>query len=151
MDTPYEKLLVDLGRAKVNFIVVGGVAVALNGFVRTTEDVDILVEPSPDNINRLLTSLGSFGEGNARELSAADFDETEGAVRVIEDFPLDIFTLMRGYAYRDLIRKTEQTEIQGTTIIFLNSAGLIRLKEGSPREKDQIDIAALRRIGRGKS
>ena len=38
MDTPYERLLENLARAEVNFIVVGGVAVALNGFVRTTED-----------------------------------------------------------------------------------------------------------------
>jgi hypothetical protein len=44
MDTPSEKLLVELVRANVNFIVVGGIAVALNGFLRTTEDVDILVE-----------------------------------------------------------------------------------------------------------
>jgi len=144
MDTPYEKLLVNLARAKVNFIVVGGVAVALNGFVRTTEDVDILIEPSADNVNRLLTSLCSFGEGHARELSARDFDETEGAIRIVEDFPLDIFTLMRGYSYRDLIRETEQTEIGGITIVFLNPAGLIRLKQDSTRAKDQIDIAALR-------
>ena len=46
MDTPYEKLLAKLARADVKFIIVRGVAVALNGFVRTTEDIDILVEAS---------------------------------------------------------------------------------------------------------
>ena len=46
MDTPYEKLLAKLARAEIKFIIVGGVAVALNGFVRTTEDVDILIESS---------------------------------------------------------------------------------------------------------
>ena len=69
MDTPNEKLLENLGKAEVKFIVVGGLAVALNGFVRTTEDVDILVETSAANINRLLHALGSFGQGHARELS----------------------------------------------------------------------------------
>ena len=48
MDTPYEKLLAKLAGAEVKFIIVGGVAIALNGFVRTTEDVDILVEASPE-------------------------------------------------------------------------------------------------------
>jgi uncharacterized nucleotidyltransferase DUF6036 len=54
MDTPYEKLLANLAHAEVKFIIVGGVAVALNGFVRTTEDVDILIESSSENVRRLL-------------------------------------------------------------------------------------------------
>jgi predicted nucleotidyltransferase len=145
MDTPYEKLLASLTRAEVKFIVVGGVAVALNGFVRTTDDVDILIERSSENIDRLLSTLASFGEGHARELSFGDFDEAEGAVRVIEDFPLDIFTLMRGQSYGDLIGDVRQTAICGTTIDFLNAEGLIRLKQDSDREKDQIDIVALRK------
>jgi len=53
MDTPYEKLLAKLARAEIEFIIVGGVAVALNGFVRTTE-VDILIESSAENVTRLL-------------------------------------------------------------------------------------------------
>jgi len=69
MDTPYEKLLAKLARAEVKFIIVGGVAVALNGFVRTTEDVDILIDASAENVIRLLDELRNFGEGHARELS----------------------------------------------------------------------------------
>src|SRR5207237_4979476 len=138
MVTPYEKLLENLSRAEVKFIVVGGVAVALNGFVRTTDDVDILVERSPANIQRLLQTLVSFGEGHARELSLADFDATEGAVRVIEEFPLDIFTVMRGHSFADLATYLRQTKINGATIDFLNAQGLIRLKADSKREKDQI-------------
>ena len=86
MDTPYEKLLAKLARAEVKFIIVGGVAVALNGFVRTTEDVDILIEASADNVGRLLDELKEFGEGYARELSPGDFSDSEGAIRIIEDF-----------------------------------------------------------------
>jgi len=144
MVTPYEELLANLARAEVKFIVVGGVAVALNGFVRTTDDVDILIERSKENVARLLTALASFGAGHARELSFADFDEVEGAIRVVEDFPLDIFTLMRGHRYANLVEQTATTEISGASIQFLNAGGLIRLKQGSQREKDQIDIAALR-------
>jgi hypothetical protein len=147
MDTPYEKLLENLARAEVKFIVVGGVAVALNGFVRTTDDVDILIERSPQNIQRLLAALDSFGEGHARELCLEDFDESEGAIRVIEDFPLDIFTVMRGQSYPDLVPYLRQTKINDAQIDFLNAAGLIRLKADSAREKDQIDIAALRKSG----
>jgi predicted nucleotidyltransferase len=145
MDTPYEKLLESLARADVKFIIVGGVAVALNGFVRTTEDVDILIERSPENIARLLEALSSFGEGHARELASADFSDVEGAVRIIEDFPLDVFTVIRGQRYSDLIHSTEQTRINQATVRYLNAKALIALKEKSPREKDQIDVSALRR------
>lgn len=145
MDTPYEKLLESLARAEVKFIVVGGVAVALNGFVRMTDDVDILIERSPENIQRLLATLASFGEGHARELSLNDFDESEGAIRVIEDFPLDIFTVMRGQSYSDLVAYLRQTKINDAQIDFLNAEGLIRLKADSAREKDLIDITALRK------
>jgi hypothetical protein len=145
MDTPYERLLENLARGEVAFIVAGGVAVALNGFVRTTEDVDILVERSPANIARLLQALGHFGEGHARQLTSADFDDREGAVRIIEDFPLDVFTVMRGRRYADLIHSTEETRIGSETVRYLNAEALIALKEKSQREKDQIDISALRR------
>jgi hypothetical protein len=61
MDTPYEKLLAKLAQADIKFIIVGGVAVALNGFVRTTEDIDILLEASVTNVTRFLNELGHFG------------------------------------------------------------------------------------------
>src|SRR5947208_12224811 len=113
MDTPYEKLLESLARTNIKFIIVGGVAVALNGFVRTTEDVDILVERSPENIGRLLEALSGFGEGHARELTTGDFDEAEGAIRIVEDFPLDVFTVVRGKRYSDLLGSVRQTQIAG--------------------------------------
>jgi hypothetical protein len=146
MDTPYEKLLENLARAEVNFIVVGGVAVALNGFVRTTEDVDILIERSPQNVARLLDALSGFGEGHALELTAVDFDEAEGAIRIIEDFPLDVFTVMRGKLYADLIHSTRRTRINDIEVQYLNAEALISIKEKSKREKDQIDVSALRSV-----
>jgi hypothetical protein len=58
----YEKLLVGLVQAGVDFAAVGGVAVSLNGFVRATDDVDIIVQASPDNIGKLLTCLAGWGD-----------------------------------------------------------------------------------------
>ena len=146
MDTPYEKLLVSLARADVRFIVVGGLAVALNGFVRTTEDVDILIDSGSDNVAALLDALSSFGDGHARELSPEDFVETEGAIRIIEDFPLDIFTVMRGQRYADLIQSVKTTEVDGCSIPYLQPSALISLKENSLREKDRIDVEALKNL-----
>ena len=144
MDTPYEKLLAKLARAEVKFIIVGAVAVALNGFVRTTEDVDILIESSAENVTRLLGELRNFGEGHARELSPADFSESEGAIRIIEDFPLDVFTVMRGKHYADLIASTKSTRIDDVDVSYLDAEALIALKGDSQRDQDRIDVSALR-------
>ena len=146
MDTPYEKLLAKLARAEVKFVIVGAVAVALNGFVRTTEDVDILIESSSENVTRLLDELRNFGEGHARQLSPADFTESEGAVRIIEDFPLDVFTIMRGKRYVDLIGSTKSTRIGNVDVRYLDAEALIALKRDSQRDQDRIDAAALRSI-----
>ena len=149
MDTPYEKLLAKLARADVKFIIVGGVAVALNGFVRTTEDVDILIESSTENITLLLSELKTFGEGHARELNPADFSDSEGAIRIIEDFPLDVFTIMRGRRYADLVGATKTTRIDDVSVRYLNTEALIALKSDSLRDQDRVDVSALRSLQKG--
>lgn len=148
MMNAFEKLLVDLSEADVEFILVGGLAVALCGYVRATEDVDILVGAEHDNIVRLLECLETFGEGAARELSAADFTLEEGAIRIVEDFPLDVFTQMSGYTYSDLLPRTEEHALGTATIRHLSIDGLLMLKSDSLRPKDQLDVQALEAIRR---
>jgi|ERR1043166_2901764 hypothetical protein len=142
----FERLLVDLARAGVNFAVVGGVAVSLNGFVRATDDVDIIVNDSPGNICKLLEVLSKWGEGWARELKVDDFVPQEGSIRVMEDFDLDIFTRMGGRSLEDFKPRLRHLETGGVRIPYLAPTDLIVLKENSWREKDQIDVVALKRI-----
>jgi hypothetical protein len=144
----FEKLLVDLSQADVEFILVGGLAVALCGYVRATEDVDILIRAERANVERLLGCLEIFGEGAARKLDPEDFALEEGAIRVIEDFPLDIFTQMSGYTFEDMHSHTEEHAIEDTTIRYLSIDGLLMLKSDSQRPKDQLDVHALKAIQR---
>lgn len=147
MANTFEELLELLLKNKVKFIVVGGLAVAMNGIVRTTDDVDILIDDSAENITLLLHTLKSFGEGHASELSLEDFIDEEGAIRIIEAFPLDIFVRMQGMKYDDMQGLTAQyTMPYGLTIPFLHAKGLIALKKGSVREKDQFDVVALKAL-----
>ena len=146
----FEKLLVEIARASVDFAVVGGVAVSLNGFVRATDDVDVLIEEDPSNVSKLLTCLTHWGEGWARELKSEDFVPQEGSIRVIEDFDLDIFTRMRGYSLADFRPRLKKIETGGVSIPFLAPEDLVLLKGASWREKDQIDVAALKRIIEGR-
>lgn len=140
-----ERLLADLVHAEVRFLVVGGIACALNGHVRTTEDLDLLVDAQEENLRRLLDVLAGLGEGHARELSVSDFTDEEGAIRLIEEFPVDLFTRLGGRRYQDLLphHKTHDGEVP---IPYVDAEGLILLKSQSPRPQDQIDVEALRRL-----
>jgi hypothetical protein len=142
----FESLLVALARAGVDFATVGGVAVSLNGFVRATEDVDILVHPSPENLGKLLAALKKWGGGCAGELKIEDFAAGEGAVRVTEFFDLDIFVKMRGKTLDEFRTRLRFFESDGIRIAYLSPADLIFLKQGSWREKDQLDVAAMKEI-----
>lgn len=144
MENSFERLLVGLVDARVDFITVGGIALALNGHVRATEDVDILVRRTTENVERLLEVLGNFGQGYARELTSADFTDEEGAIRVIEDFPIDIFTRMGGRTYEDLLPHVRLHIAEQHTIPYLDAAGLVLLKADSLRPKDKQDVIALR-------
>jgi hypothetical protein len=142
----FEKLLASLARDGVDFAVVGGLAVILNGYPRVTLDADILAHNSPENIRKMLKCLESWGTGAARELKVEDFALEEGSIRVMESFDLDIFVKMRGKTLDDFRPNLRYFESDGTRVAYLSPADLIFLKEGSWREKDKLDVGAMKEI-----
>lgn len=142
----YGKLLAALSAADVDYAVVGGLAVIFNGYPRLTLDADIVVDDTPANIERMLVVLRGWGEGWARELSIADFVPEEGAVRLGEDFELDIFTRLRGLGWKDFQPRLRFIDHVGVRIPHLGPEDLIHCKANSVREKDQLDVIALKKI-----
>ena len=149
MEPSFAKLLVLLADAEVKFVLVGGLAVTLQGYVRFTEDVDMLIDSSESNIGKLLERLKNYGEGFARELSVDDFTEEEGAIRIIEETEqcqIDLFTRMSGRSYADVITDADTFPLDGRKIRYASKSSLIQWKEKSVREKDRLDALALREL-----
>lgn len=149
MEPSFAKLLGLLAEAQVKFILVGGLAVTLQGYVRFTEDVDMLIDSGHDNIRRLLATLEHYGEGFARELSPEDFTDEEGAIRIVEEIEqcqLDLFTRISGRTYDDVIQDADTFRLDGREIRFASKSSLIGWKEHSVREKDRLDAMALREL-----
>lgn len=142
----FERLLAGLARAEVDFAVVGGVAVILNGYHRQTRDTDLLVDPNPENIRRLLAYLVTWGEGWARQLAPGDFLPQEGSIRLTEDFELDLFTQIRGRQLDDFRPQLRYLQSGEVRIPYLHPQQLIELKAGSWRDKDRLDVEAMREI-----
>lgn len=149
MEPSFEKLLVLLADAKVDFVLVGGLAVTLQGYVRFTEDVDILIDSDARNVTRLLDALGGYGEGFARELSLDDFTVEEGAIRIVEETEqcqIDVFTMMSGRTFSQVVVDADVFPLQGREIRYASKHSLIGWKGKSVREKDRLDALALRRL-----
>ncbi|MGH7294300.1 MAG: hypothetical protein ACRELB_05180 [Polyangiaceae bacterium] len=73
----------------VEYALIGGYALALQGIVRLTEDVDILVEPTPENARRWVRALSKLPDGAAKELAGDEIDgicvvSLEGLLRMKE-------------------------------------------------------------------
>jgi len=84
--------------------------VTLQGYTRFTEDIDLLLDADPQNIERLLMTLADFGEGYARELTAYDFDDSEGAIRLIaatELCQINLFPRFVGVPYAEAKKDAE--------------------------------------------
>lgn len=157
MPVEFARLLDAFAEAGVDYLVVGGVAVCLNGFVRYTDDLDIILKAEPTNARRLLGVLSDWGEGHARELDVSEFVPAGlGAIRIIEDFALDVFTTMRAQGadseldFEQLApdARVYRTE-RGSPVRFISIPRLIELKTGTGRDKDRLDLANLEEIRRG--
>lgn len=149
MEPTFAKLLVLLARSEVRFLLVGGLAVTLHGYSRLTEDVDILLESSPDNLGKFLATMATYGEGFASELTVEDFDEEEGAIRIVEasEFcQIDVFTRMNGSSYHDFVSEAASLVIGDSTVMYASKETLIELKAHSAREKDRLDVHALKQL-----
>ena len=95
---------------------------------------------------KLLESLRGWGEGWACELNAADFSTEAGAIRLIEDFMLDVFVVRREKTLDDFRPRLRYLETSGVRIPYLAPEDLVFLKEGSWREQDKLDVQAMREI-----
>ena len=130
----------------VEYALIGGYALALQGIVRLTEDVDVLVEPTAENARRWVRALSKLPDGAARELAGDDTLHLEAyAIRINDEFTVDVMGSASGFTWRELL--PYRTRIDGMNVLSLE--GLLRMKERG-RLKDQADAEAIRKVLAGE-
>jgi hypothetical protein len=129
-----------LDAEQVEYALIGGYALALQGIVRLTEDVDVLVEPTPENARRWVRALSQLPDGAAKELEGDETLHTEPyAIRINDEFTVDVMNSASGLSWQDLL--PYRIRIDGIQVVSLR--GLLRMKEHG-RLKDQADAQAIR-------
>ncbi len=116
-----------------------------HGYPRATGDLDLWVEPSPENSKLVWQALVAFG-APSHELTAETFCEP-GIVFQIGVAPrrIDILTRIEGVSFQEAYAGREEISVEGVTFALLSKSDLIRNKESTGREKDRLDVEYLRK------
>ncbi len=144
----FRDLLVELDEAGVDFVVVGGFAVAFHGHPRATKDIDILVRPERENAARTYRALAAFGAPLASfEVSEADFATYDGVLQIgLPPRRIDILTNVSGIGFDEAAADAPTLEVDGRAIRIIGLAALLKNKRASAREQDLADVKALENV-----
>jgi len=143
----FEDFIKLLNRHKVEYMVVGGYALAFHGKPRHTGDLDIWINISEDNALRMLEVIDDFG------LQSLGFQKedflTEGLISQIGYPPLriDLLNLIDGVTFKEALRDMQKIELDNDlTINYIGLNDLIKNKQASARKQDLTDVKTLQKL-----
>jgi hypothetical protein len=139
-------LLARFAREGVEYVLIGGQAVRLNGFLRSTEDIDVLLRPGRDNGVRVIRALNHLPSSS--ELDPAWFDpaaDEPESIRVADELLVDLLFNANGQTWESVQPWVQRLDIDGVPVQVLDIDGLLRTKT-TYREKDILDRQALMRL-----
>ena len=143
LDKDFREFIALLNANDVRYLVVGGYAVGFHGYPRYTKDLDVWIEATGENVERLTRALVEFGFGEAG-LSVDDFT-AEGEVVQLGFTPnrIDIVTSCEGVHFAACYAAKNEIEIDGLRIYFIDIENLIKNKATVARPQDLADISNL--------
>lgn len=141
----FKGFIESLNKFGVEYILIGGYAVILHGYYRTTGDLDIWVNPTEVNYKKLIKAFSFFGFPtdvidlkrflNSEAYNVFTFGRPPMAI--------DIVTSIQGVNFKDAIQNVKNIEVQGLSVSLLGMSDLILTKKASNRYKDLDDLENL--------
>lgn len=138
-----------LNERGARYVVVGGMAVIHAGFVRATEDIDLLVDASADNFERIRDALSVLPDQAVRDVQPTDL-ERYTVVRVADEVVVDLMRSACGVEYAEAATAIESAVLQGVAVPFASPELLLKLKR-TVREKDAVDRQFLEMLIAGRA
>lgn len=147
----FMQILSALNEHKVDYVLIGGFAVILYGFNRPTEDIDLMLQLMPNNVDNLRKALRAvFDDDAIFEITANDLEEYS-VIRygTPDDFYIDIIARIgEAFSFKDIEYKV--IEIKGVPLKVATPEMLYKMKKNTYREKDQMDLLFLKKLIRDK-
>lgn len=145
LNPDFKEILSEFSAANVEFLLVGGYALAAHGHPRATGDLDLWVRPEPENAKRVVAAVTRFGAPpglfSVDELSRVDMIFQMG----VEPRRIDVITSITGIAFDEAWRTRETIDIEGLKVPVIGKADLIANKKASGRPQDLVDVRSLER------
>ncbi|MBN1578285.1 MAG: nucleotidyltransferase [Chitinispirillaceae bacterium] len=139
----FRELFVLLNRHKVEYMIVGGYALAFHGAPRYTGDIDLFVNPDRDNARKILSALAEFGFGGLN-LQEADFSTPDRVVQLgVPPVRIDFVTSVTGVPWASAVVNRIEGEYGDIPVYYIGREDFIRNKRSTGRIKDITDVEAL--------
>jgi hypothetical protein len=139
----FKELLKLFNAHNVQYLIVGGYALAYYGAPRYTGDIDILIKSDSNNASLILKALNEFGFGSVG-LKLDDFTNTDNIVQL--GYPpvrIDIMTSISGVSWENAYNGREEGKYGDVPVYFIGLDQYIQNKRASGRKKDLADLEAL--------
>ena len=128
---------------KVNYMIVGGYALAYHGFPRYTGDIDIYVKPDAQNASKIVIALDEFGFGSVG-IKQEDLESPNKVVQLgVPPVRIDIITSISGLTWDEAYSQCVNGEYGETPVKFIGLKELILNKRATGRKKDISDLESL--------
>lgn len=158
----FEEFLAELDAANVRFVVVGGLAVVIQGYARMTADIDLVLDLDGANVRRAIEVLSARGLRPLLPVNAADFADEGKRREWIESRNLQVFSMHdeknplltvdlfaeEPIPFPELWSRADIVSLGGRNIRVASIEDLIRMKRAAARPQDAIDIEQLMAIAR---
>ena len=143
-----KRILAALEREGVRYVLIGSMAMAAQGLIRATRDIDFFVSPDPDNVERLRRALKSVfdSDPNVDEITASDLAGDYPAIEYTPPhglYSLDILSrLGEAFVFENI--ESEELVVDGIRVRVATPRMLYRMKKDTVRPLDRIDAEAIR-------
>jgi len=130
-----------LDEAGARYVLIGGFAVILHGGLRTTKDIDLLVDPAPENVARLKQALSILEDRAVLDVAPDDL-RAYTVVRVADEVMVDLLASACGVTWSEARPTARRVDLDGVPILVADRETLIRTKR-TVRPSDAADCAWL--------
>jgi predicted nucleotidyltransferase len=142
----FKELLEEFERAGVEYVLVGGYAVAYHGRSRSTKDIDLVLEGSDENLARAATALETFGAAPSIVNDVRKMNADEIVFMGEPPMRVDLLRAIEGVSAAALFGRAVRGSLDGIPIRVISLDDLIANKRAVGRPQDLIDVAFLERV-----
>lgn len=141
----FRDIVAELVRAQARFLIVGAHALGLHGTPRATADLDLWIDPDPENVQRVWSALAAFGAPlEALSIRPSDLTKPDVVAQFgLPPYRIDVLTGISGVTFEDAWQSRIEERFEDVHAPFIGRDAFVRNKRATGRTKDLADLEAL--------